>query len=132
MLEKFEKIIYYVLIILLVVVIVFSVIEVVRSLGEDLLINTPYRINHLELLDLFGLFLLVLIGIEILDTIKAYIKENKIHVELIVLLAIIAVARKVILLEPDASTALTWIGIGVVFVALSAGYYLIKQAGITL
>jgi hypothetical protein len=38
-------------------------------------------------LNLFGLFLLVLIGIEILDTIKAYVKENKIHVESISLRA---------------------------------------------
>jgi len=132
MLERFERIIYYLLIILLAVVIIFSAIEVVRSLGEDLLMNTPYQLNHTELLDLFGLFLLVLIGIEILDTIKAYVKENKIHVEIIVLLAIIAVARRVILLDPVASNAITWVGIGVVFISLSGGYYLIKKAGIAL
>ena len=47
-----------------------------------------------------GAFLLVLIGVELLDTIKAYFRENAIHVEIVVLLAIIAVARKVILLDP--------------------------------
>ena len=51
---------------------------------------------------MLGGFLLVLIGIELLDTIKAYFRENTIHVEIVILLAIIAIARKVILLDPRA------------------------------
>lgn len=45
-----------------------------------------------ELMDLFGVFLLVLIGIELLDTIKVYLKENVVNVEVVVLVAIIAVS----------------------------------------
>ncbi|MCK7532656.1 MAG: phosphate-starvation-inducible PsiE family protein [Marinilabiliales bacterium] len=56
--------------------------------------------NSRELIAILGAFLLVLIGVELLDTIKAYFKENSIHVEIVVLLAVIAVARKVILLDP--------------------------------
>jgi uncharacterized membrane protein (DUF373 family) len=82
-----------------------------------------------------GAFLLVLIGVELLDTIKAYFHENTIHVEIVVLLAIIAVARKVILLDPSGMSANEFgfelMGIGVVVVGLAAGYYLIKKAGIT-
>jgi len=51
-----------------------------------------------------------------------------------VLLAIIAIARKVILLDPTTSSGADFgielIGIGIIVVGLSAGYYLIKKAGI--
>jgi uncharacterized membrane protein (DUF373 family) len=129
-LNTFEKMIYYLLISLLGVVIVFSTVELFISVGEGLFITTPYRLEHLELLNIFGFFLLVLIGIEILDTVKAYITENKIHVEIIVLLAVIAVARQMILLDLSKIADIPLIGIGVVFIALSGGYYLIKKVGV--
>ena len=44
-----------------------------------------------------GFFLLVLIGIELLETIKAYLLTNVIHVEIVLEVALIAIARKVII-----------------------------------
>ena len=129
-LNTFEKMIYYVLISVLAVVIVFSTVELFISVGEGLFTNTPYRLDHLELLNIFGFFLLVLIGIEILDTVKAYITENKIHVEIIVLLAVIAVARQMILLDLSKIADIPLIGIGFVFISLAGGYYLIKKVGV--
>ena len=80
--------------------------------------------------------MLVLIGVELLDTIKAYFRENTIHVEIVILLAIIAIARKVILLDPASMSGyelgVEMIGTGVIVVGLAAGYYLIKKAGITI
>ena len=60
----------------------------------------PWLLQSHEMIKVLGGFLLVLIGVELLDTIKAYFRENAIHVEIVVLLAIIAIARKVILLDP--------------------------------
>ena len=60
-----------------------------------------------------------------------YFRENAIHVEIVVLLSIIAIARKVILLEPSTTNGLELVGIGVVIIGLSAAYFLIKKAGIT-
>ncbi|MFA7136156.1 MAG: phosphate-starvation-inducible PsiE family protein [Bacteroidales bacterium] len=53
------------------------------------------------LLDLFSLFLVLLIGLELLETVKAYFKEDIVHVEYIILVAIIALARKVIVWDFD-------------------------------
>ena len=70
---------------------------------------------------------------KLLDTIKAYFSENTIHVEIVVLLAIIAIARKVILLDPTSVSGtdfgLELTGIGAVVLGLAGGYYLIKKAG---
>ena len=62
----------------------------------------------------------MLIAVELLDTMKAYITENVIHVEVVVLLAIIAIARKVILLDPTGTDGTELIGIGVIIVGLAA------------
>ncbi len=88
-----------------------------------------FIINLDNLLNVFGVFLLVLIGIELLDTIKVYFREHVIHVEVVMLVAIIAISRKIIVMDYDKYSGLETIGIAVVILALSAGYYLIKKTG---
>jgi len=134
--NKFEKGVYAVLMALLMLVLVGSLIDLVWLLYDSLILTTPGLLESRELIAVLGAFLLVLIGVELLDTIKAYFHENAIHVEIVMLLAIIAVARKVILLDPTGTTGFEFgvelMGIGVIVVGLSAGYYLFKKAGITI
>ena len=133
--NKFEKVIYALLMIMLMLVLIAAIVDLawvlVKSLTDDI---SPWLLESHEMIQVLGGFLLVLIGVELLDTIKAYFLENSIHVEIVVLLAIIAIARKVILLDPSelsgADFGIELVGIGVVIVGLSAGYYLIKKAGI--
>jgi len=125
--RKFEKIMYITLIILLGGVVVFSIAELVWLLYEGLFISSMYRLENKELLNLFGFFLLVVIGIEILDTLKAYLRENVIHVEIVILVAVIAIARKVIILDPATSDGGLMAGMGVIVVGLGIAYYLIKK-----
>ncbi|MCX6694281.1 MAG: phosphate-starvation-inducible PsiE family protein [Methanomicrobiales archaeon] len=128
-LNRFEKGVYLILILVLAFVVGVSVVELVWMVIQGLINFTPLRLENYELLNLFGFFLLVLIGVELLDTIKMYIIKNEIHVEIVVLLAIIAIARKVILLEFSEQDYLMVISIGVLFISLSGGYYLVKRAG---
>jgi len=133
--NKFEKWIYALLMIMLMLVLITAVVDLawvlVKSLTDDI---SPWLLESHEMIQVLGGFLLVLIGVELLDTIKAYFLENSIHVEIVVLLAIIAIARKVILLDPTdmngTDFGIELIGIGVIVVGLSAGYYLIKKAGL--
>ncbi len=133
--EKFEKIVYAALMALLMLVLVGSLFDLLWLLYNALLFESPALLETHELIAVLGAFLLVLIGVELLDTIKAYFKENTIHVEIVVLLAIIAVARKVILLDPSGMSANEFgfelIGIGIIVIGLAGGYYLIKKAGVT-
>ena len=134
--NKFEKGVYAVLMALLMLVLLGSLIDLVLLLYDALVVTTPALLEQRELITVLGAFLLVLIGVELLDTIKVYLRENAIHVEIVVLLAIIAVARKVILLDPTGMSGIDFgielMGIGVIVVGLSAGYFLIKKAGITI
>jgi uncharacterized membrane protein (DUF373 family) len=133
--EKFEKIIYAGLIIMLMVVLLATMLDLAVLLYLSLVQVSPYILESHEMILVLGAFLLVLIGVELLDTIKAYFRENAIHVEIVVLLAIIAVSRKVILLDPTGMNGIEYgfelMGIGVIVVGLAAGYYLIKKAGFT-
>ena len=134
--NKFEKVVYALLMILLMAVLIAAVVELGWLLVTSLVQTTPWLLETHELIAVLGGFLLVLIGIELLDTIKAYFRENTIHVEIVILLAIIAIARKVILLDPASMTGyelgVEMIGTGVIVVGLTAGYYLINKAGITI
>ncbi|KAF5037898.1 Phosphate-starvation-inducible E [anaerobic digester metagenome] len=129
--NRFERAVYTILLLLLLVVIGFSLVSLVVVTVERLLSPPVYLLENHELLDLFGMFLLVLIGIEFVESIKAYLKENVIHFELIIAIAITAIARKVILVELDTAGDFEVIGLGIVVLSLSAGYYLLRRGGIT-
>jgi uncharacterized membrane protein (DUF373 family) len=133
--DKFEKMVYVLLMGLLMLVLIASIGELVWYIYNSLANSPAFLLESHELIAVLGAFLLVLIGVELLDTIKAYFSENTIHVEIVVLLAIIAIARKVILLDPTSVSGVDFgfelIGIGVVVIGLAGGYYLIKKAGIT-
>jgi len=130
-LKKYEKIVYLVLITIFAVVVAFSIGELVLLVFNDLVVNTPLLLENQELLNIFGYFFLVLIGVELLTTISAYIKENVIHVEVVIIVAIIAITRGVILLEPGKEDPMEMFGTAAIIIVLCAGYYLLKQARVS-
>jgi uncharacterized membrane protein (DUF373 family) len=135
--NKFEKVIYAILMIMMMIVLITAIADLVVFLFISLVDVSPWILETSEVIAVLGSFLLILIGVELLDTIKAYFSENTIHVEIVVLLAIIAIARKVILLDPSKMTSgyefgVELMGIGVIVAGLATGYYLIKKAGITI
>ena len=129
---EFERVIYGVLIALLMVVLVFAMGELFWVLITSLTNFPPLLLENRELTNVLGVFLLVLIGVELLDTMLEYFRENTIHVETVVLLSIIAIARKVILLDPSVTDPLELVGIGIIIIGLSGAYFMIKKAGITI
>lgn len=132
--DKFEKLIYAALMVMLMVVLISAIVDLGFLLFISLSSASPFLLEAHELITVLGTFLLILIGVELLDTIKLYFRENAIHVEIVLLLAVIAVARKVILLDPAGMDGIDYglelMGIGVIVIGLSGGYYLIKRAGL--
>ena len=126
-LEKIEKVIVLSLLVMMVAVVLLSTIELGLLIIKD--ISTPpiFILEIDELLDIFGMFLLVLIGVELLETVKMYLTKKTVHVEVVFTVAMIAIARKVIILDVKELSSLTLIGIGVIIFALSAGYYLVRR-----
>jgi uncharacterized membrane protein (DUF373 family) len=88
--------------------------------------------NHQDLLKdtlfvIFGLFLNVLIALEILENITAYLKKHVIQVELVIVTSLIAVSRKIIILDLEKKTAADLIGLAVAIFSLSISYLIVRQ-----
>ncbi len=123
----FKKILYLILLGLLGAVLVASVLDLGYIVFLALIDGPLPLLENKDILAIFSLFLLVLIGIEFFETILAYLRENVIHVEIIIMVAAIAVARKIIILDTSDATDLHLIGLGVLMISLGASYYLVKQ-----
>ena len=126
-LKVFEKVIVFALLIMMAITIFLATIELGWFLAKDIFSPPLFFITVNELLEIFGMFLLVLIGIELLETIKTYSAESKVHLEVVLMVALIAVARKVIILNLKEISNLTLVGLAAVIIALSVGYYLVKK-----
>ena len=125
-LKKFEQIVTGVLILMLSVAIVLSLIELGWIMVKDVM-NPPFFILEIEeLLELFGIFLLVLVGLELLETIKCFYVEGRIELKVVFTVALIALGRKVIILEFENYNGLTLIGISVIILALVAGFFIVS------
>ena len=126
-LKKFEKVIVIALLVMMAATVFLATVELGWLIVQDV-ISPPYFLLEIEeLLDIFGLFLLVLIGIELIHTLKTYLTANEVQVEVVFTVALIAIGRKVIILDVKELSSLTLIGIAAIILALSLGYYLLKQ-----
>jgi len=129
-LKTFERLVNVALMLLLCVVIGLTVVDLVWLLIEDILAPPLFRVSAHDLLELFGLFLLVLIGLELLETIRRFYTEGRIELRVIFTVALIALGRKIIILEPTKYEGLTMIGLGVIILALVAGYLAVANKGL--
>ena len=121
-----------VLLILMLVVVAIGTVELIvviaRAILESSGLNTAeFLLSEQGLLQIFGLFLNVLIALELIETVEVYFHENSLHAETIVLVALIAVARKAILLDLSYYDASTVLGLAALTVALGIAYYLVKH-----
>lgn len=124
-----EIVIYMILMIVLTFVTLFSLYELIAIVSYDIFYDeTPFLLETMGILSFFEFFLLILIGLELMDTIKSFIETKKIEVGIVIILAIIAVSRKIIVIDPATATEFELIGIGVIIFSLTVGYYFIKKA----
>ncbi len=129
-LKKFERIIVLALISMMALVIVLSILELGWTIGRNIVDNFKGPLNFMlldNLLAIFGLFLLILIGVELLETMKIYLKDDVVHVEVILLVAIIAIARKAVVLDLEKVDSITIISLGIIIIALAMAYFIIKK-----
>lgn len=126
--KKFEKMIIFSLVVMMALVLFLSTLELAWIIIKDAF-SPPYFLLEInELLEIFGLFLLVLIGIELMQTIvKTYLAQSVDHAQIVMAVAIIAIARKVIILDVKDLSGVTLLGIAAIILALSIGYYLMKR-----
>jgi uncharacterized membrane protein (DUF373 family) len=125
--KKFENLVITTLMGMMMLVVFLAMVELGWILINNIISPPLFFLDIDELLDIFGMFLLVLIGIELLETIKTYLSKKKVHIEVVLVVAIIAISRKVIILDVKELSSLTLLGIAAIILALTIGYYFFKR-----
>ena len=127
LLAKIQKFAVMVLGGMLAVVVVLSTLQLGKLIGEEIWQPPRFLIPVQGLIEIFGYFLLVLIGVELLETLRAYLKKDVIHVRVVLEVALIAMARKAIIEEPTAVGGLTLFGVAALILALALAFYFERQ-----
>lgn len=126
-LSKVIRVAVRVLAIIMTFVIVWGVLDVLWVLYERLVAPPFMLLEITDILATFGAFMAVLIAIEIFINIVMYLKDNVIHVNLVIATALMAIARKVIVLDTEHLDPSHIYGIAAVVLALSIGYWLLHD-----
>jgi uncharacterized membrane protein (DUF373 family) len=113
----------------MIVVTFAAIVHLGYSLLETLLNIKSYYADdsfNRKLFQLFGLFLNVLIALEILENITGYLKKHVIQVELVLVTSLIAVSRKIIILDLEKKDSNDIIALAIASFALSTSYVIIR------
>jgi uncharacterized membrane protein (DUF373 family) len=127
----FEAIVVAVLQLLLIVVIVIAVADLWFILGKSLLSGRLSELQSVPDLQralqrtLAGV-LLILLGLEMMEALRTYFSEHRVKVEIILVLALIAVGRHIIQLDFEHLDGIMLVGIAALVIALSGGLVLFR------
>ena len=126
--KTFDKVIVLTLLWLMMLVFLLSSLGLAVILVQELLKPPILLLSITQMLEVFSLFLMVLIVLELIESIKYYLKEHRVRAEVIFLVAIYFILRKVIILEyKDISPEILY-GMSAVIIALGIGYFLVQRA----
>lgn len=129
LIESIQTLVSKILSITMIVLILIAIADLVIFIINKLLgWNFNEASFNKNLFTAFGLFLNILIALEILENITAYLRKSVIHVELVIATSLIAVARKIIILDLKNTEGLKVVGLGVAVFALSISYWIIRRS----
>jgi uncharacterized membrane protein (DUF373 family) len=123
--HNYERQLAKLLALLLAIVIGFAVFElVIESSIKIVRFQTDWFDGGL--IKLLDRLLQIFIALEVLQNVTAYLRDQVVQIELVLLTAMTAVARKVIVLPPGTeSKPQLMAGFGVIVVGLAAAYWLV-------
>lgn len=112
---------------LMTLVIIWGVLDVIAHLYAQIHPSEFIKFDVESLLATFGTFLAVLIAIEIFLNIVFYLKQDAIHVPLVLATALTAVSRKVIILDYQGADAYVLLAMAAIILALGGTYWLVTK-----
>lgn len=124
----FERTLAKVLSLVLTVVLVVAGLQLVLFLSGDLLdLNVNWTGEGL--IRLLDEVLVILIALEVLQNLTAYMREHAVQIELVLVTALTALARKVIVMPPGVQkNPADLIGLGVAVLSLAGAYWLVRHS----
>jgi uncharacterized membrane protein (DUF373 family) len=131
LITRFERALAKVLALALGVVLVVASGQLLLFLGSDLF-DLQVSWTGEGLIRLLDEILVILIAVEVLQNLTAYLREHVVQIELVLITALTAVARKVIVMPPGMQKSPgELIALGVAVLALAGAYWLVRQTHIS-
>lgn len=112
---------------LMILVIVFGVVDVAWTIYQRFMAEPRYILTMSDILVTFGAFMVVLIAIEIFENIILYLRDDVIHVKIVLATALMAIARKVIVLDYEQLQPMDIFATGLVLIATGITYYFVHK-----
>jgi len=126
--EGCERFAVAALIVLLIMTILCGTGLVAWSLVEDFLHMEAITAEPKVLFDTFGLFVAVLVGIELLRILRHLLQAHEVNTTLVVQTALIALCNKVITLNLSEAKWTTTLGVTGLILSLTAATYVLEGA----
>ncbi|WP_027366740.1 phosphate-starvation-inducible PsiE family protein [Desulfocurvibacter africanus] len=115
--------------VLMTLVILWGILDVIWVLYQRLL-EPPFMLLQInDILATFGAFMAVLIAIEIFANIVMYLQQDVIHIRLVLATALMAAARKVIVLDFKETEWQHVAALGGIIISLGISYWLLAHRG---
>ena len=126
--ERFEQVIALILSAVIAVIIVVSMVQLIAIVFTMLISNALNPLNHKVFQSVFGMIMTLLIAMEFKHSIVrvALRRDSIIQVKTVILIALIALARKFVILDPDVSPGKVAALAGATL-ALGATYWLLRE-----
>ena len=112
---------------LMIIVIIFGVIDVGWTIYQRFVAEPRFILTMGDVLATFGAFMVVLIAIEIFQNIVLYLRDDVIHVKIVLATALMAIARKVIILDYDELDPMYIFATGIVLIATGITYFFVHK-----
>ena len=131
-LKKVETLVSKILSIAMVGVLLTAVVELCFFIGQEIFLDNkladPEKFSTVSLIKIFGLFLNVLIALEVLENITAYLKKHVVQLELVIVTSLTAVARKIIIFDFNKSTGVELAALAIAIFSLSISYWIVRRS----
>jgi uncharacterized membrane protein (DUF373 family) len=126
--ERFEQLVAMALSAVIALIVVISLIQLVRTVVVLLLQDAFNPLDHAVFQTVFGMVMTLLIAMEFKHSILkvALRRDSIIQVKTVVLIALVALSRKFVILDPDASPAKVGALAGATL-ALGVVYWLLRE-----
>ncbi|QXP85438.1 phosphate-starvation-inducible PsiE family protein [Methylococcus sp. ANG] len=127
--EKIERYVVYILVFLLLLSVILGTADLSWTLLKGFY-NAPNMLIELNtLFDSFALFLVIVVGLELLKSIKSYLVRGSINPAFVIEVAIIALGNKLITLDLKHADPELLFGIAAILLGLSITYFVLRKSG---
>jgi uncharacterized membrane protein (DUF373 family) len=127
--ERFEALVAFVLTIVIGAVIAVALYRLIAGVGQSLVLESLNPLDHAVFQRVFGQIMTLLIALEFNHTLRHVITGDRgiIHTKTVILIAELALARKIIIADLFQETPAATLALAVLMLALGITYWLMRE-----